>query len=90
MHASQIALAHILQRVGKLTEALDLLQATFDSAIKAHGPEGKHVEYALTSLWEHLHHSGQVKEEAALRRRAEKMGCDVHNCTTGPQTFHIT
>ncbi len=78
----QVKIADILCVVNRHTEAEAMLSHAFETALKAGGPRGIMVQWALTKYWYHMHvHMGKHSEAAALRRRAEKLGCDVSRCT---------
>lgn len=77
MLALQDAVARILGKLGRVSEAEAMLVSTFDLAIKAHGPNHMITDRLLSSHWGLLLQQGKLREAKALRTRAAKLGCDV-------------
>ncbi len=84
----QYAVGRVLRGMRKFSEAESTFEQAFENALKVGGPEGANVQLILNCYW-YLLHVFMKKRKAAkeLRKRAEKLGCDVSECCMGD--WHI-
>ncbi len=82
-HAPQIAMADVLCKANKLTEAEALSKDAFQMVLKVGGPRDPIMCSAHRSVCQALGAQGKTHEELAFRERAARLGCRTEFPTRG-------